>query len=71
MKTEKIQLIRFIDISSGNAQEYVKGVFGVIDIIKKPAYGEGDKWFYDVQIDTGKTHRIFNPDYIVFETDQK
>jgi len=52
--------------------EFRVGYRGVKSIHEHAAGGEGDKWYYDVLFDDGKTHRIFNPNYVVFmEVDVK
>ena len=69
MRTEEIYAIGFMDIQSGNPKELRVGqTRGVLSITEKPAYGEGDKWFYDIVFDDGHTLRIFNPDTIRFKT---
>lgn len=69
MRTENIVMITFNDPISGNPKSYHKGISGVIAIIEKPAYGDGDKWFYDVQFENGMTERIFYPLSISFKTE--
>lgn len=43
------------------------GKHGVIRIEEHRAQGEGDRWYYDVFLDTGEKHRIFNPNEVIFE----
>lgn len=70
MRTENIFMIGFNELKSGNPKFYYVGERGVVGIIEKPAYGDGDKWFYDVQFEDGTTERIFYPITIKFKTDQ-
>lgn len=71
MRTEDIFMIGFNELTSGNPKSYFIGKHGVVAIIEHPAYGEGDRWFYDVQFDDGTTERIFYPVTIKFKTDQR
>ena len=50
---------------------YVVGEMGVTKIIEHYPRGEGDRWFYDVRFDNGRTMRIFNPNSVSFEKEQK
>ena len=38
----------------------------VIRIDEHPAYGEGDKWYYDIFYKDGKIVRTFNPCRVVY-----
>ena len=71
MRTEAIFMIGFDDHASGNPKAYYVGERGVVSIIEKPAYGDGDKWFYDVVFEDGTTERIFYPTTIKFKTEQQ
>jgi len=70
MRTENIFMIVFNNPISGNPQTYSVGLGGVEAIIEHPAMGEGDRWFYDVQFQSGITERIFYPLIVKFETKQ-
>lgn len=38
------------------------------EIKEHSAYGEGDKWYYDIHYSDGTFQRIFNPNQVVFKT---
>jgi hypothetical protein len=69
MKSENIEIINFVDIQTGNPHQYQVGRNQVLSIVEHCAKGEGDKWYYDVNFDDGKTLRIFNPDSIIYKRD--
>jgi len=40
------------------------GVDGVKVITGHASQGEGDRWFYDIEYEDGKSLRVFNPDVV-------
>ena len=48
-------------------KEEIVGSGGVVEIVEKQAWGEGDKFFYDIVYEDGKVIRIFNPHIVHFK----
>lgn len=59
MDKEIYQLV-YIDGMDGHPYIVNLGNGGVKEITEHPAAGEGDKWFYDIEYDSGEVFRVFN-----------
>ena len=63
---------KVIILECGDSREdaviYTVGEQSVVEIVEHQARGEGDKWFYDVHIESGVIHRVFNPLSVTLET---
>ena len=57
---------RLTAFEHGCEREYVLGQNGVIGIDEHKAQGEGDRWHYDVEYDTGRVERLFIPERVRF-----
>ena len=57
---EKILILELGD-NQENAVIYTVGEQSVTKIVEHRPAGEGDKWYYDVHIESGVIHRVFNP----------
>jgi hypothetical protein len=55
-----------IDIYSEQFTSAEVGRSECISIIEHKAMGEGDRWYYDVNYNDGRTIRVFNPNCVVF-----
>jgi len=60
VEKEVIKILECGD-SREDAVIYTVGEQSVTSIVEHRAAGEGDKWFYDVHIESGVIHRVFNP----------
>lgn len=43
------------------------GEDGVIKIEEHKAQGEGDRWYYDISFNDGRTERVFNPNRVCIQ----
>lgn len=68
MEKLTITSIRF---NSGSENlRYIVGEVGITEIKEHSAQGEGDKWYWDVCLDNGSIHRIFNPTDVYYKKPQ-
>jgi hypothetical protein len=65
MEVYKITSIRF---NSGSENlRYIVGEVGVTEIKEHASRREDDKWYWDVCLDNGSVHRIFNPTDVFYK----
>ena len=56
--------------SQENGEEFGNatiGYNGVKDIIEHTAKGDGDKWYYDIEFESGTIMRVFNINQVVYK----
>lgn len=60
--------------SPANGEEFTNRTVGAtygnlkcVEIVEHPAYGEGDKWYYDIHYSDGTKSRVFNPNQVFYE----
>lgn len=69
MEKFTITSIRF---NSGSENlRYVVGETCIAEIKEHAARGEGDKWYWDVCLENGSVHRIFNPTDVFYKQTQQ
>lgn len=49
-------------------EEYAKSIVKNID--EHRSQGEGDRWFYDINLESGEMVRVFNPNTVLFDKDE-
>jgi len=61
--------------SAENGEEFTTRTVGRVyndvectKITEHPAYGEGDKWYYDIHYSDGSFNRVFNPNEVFFNS---